>query len=37
MLNNSVILKTYNNELDEIIIAFMDQTGRALEVEEKLI
>ena len=29
-----VFLKTYNTEFDEIIITFMDQNGRPLEIED---
>ena len=32
-----MFLKTCNTEFDEIIITFMDQNGRPLEIEEKLI
>ena len=31
-LSNLVFLKTYNTEFDEIIITFMDQDGRLLEI-----
>ena len=31
-----VFLKTYNTELDEIIITFTDQNGRALEIKDKV-
>ena len=34
--SNLVRLKTYNTEFDEIIITFMDQNGRPLEVEDKV-
>ena len=34
-LSNLVFLKTYNTELDEIIITFTDQNCRPLEIEEK--
>ena len=34
--NNSVFLKTYNTGFDEIIIAFTDQNGRPLEIENKV-
>ena len=34
--SNLVILKTYNTEFDEIIITFMDQNGRPLEIEDKV-
>ena len=30
--SNLVFLKTYNTEFDEIIITFMDQDGRLLEI-----
>ena len=33
---NSVFLKIYNTEFDEIIITFTDQNGRALEIEDKV-
>ena len=33
---NLVILKTYNRVLDEIIIRFMDQNSRPLEVQDKV-
>ena len=29
-------MKTYNTEFDEIIITFMDQNGRLLEIENKV-
>ena len=32
----AVFLKTYNSEFDEIIIAFNDQNGRLLEIEDKV-
>ena len=32
-----MFLKTYDTESDEIIITIADQTGRLLEVEDKLI
>ena len=35
-LHNLVFLKTYNTEFDEIIITFMDQNGRPLEIENKV-
>ena len=28
--------KTYNTDFDEIIITFIDQNGRPLEIEEKV-
>ena len=31
-----VFLKTYNTEFDGIIITFMDQSGRPLEIEIKV-
>ena len=31
-----VFLKTYNTSFDEIIITFMDQNGRPLEIEDNL-
>ena len=34
--SNLVFLKTYNTEFDEIIIIFMDQNGRLLEIEGKV-
>ena len=34
--SNWVFLKTYNTELDEIIITFTDQNGRMLEIEDKV-
>ena len=34
--SNLVFLKTYNTEFDEIIITFMDQNGRTLEIEDKV-
>ena len=33
---NLVFLKTYNTVLDEIIITFMDQNSRTLEVQDKV-
>ena len=33
-LSNSVILKTYNTDFDEIMITFTDQNGRPLEIEK---
>ena len=35
-LNNSLFLKSYNTEFDEIIITFTDQIGRPLEIEDKV-
>ena len=32
--SNLVFLKTYNTEIDEIIITFSDQNGRLLEIED---
>ena len=32
--SNLVFLKTYNTEIDEIIITFLDQNGRLLEIED---
>ena len=34
--SNLVFLKTYNTELDEIIIPFTDQNGRLLQTEDKV-
>ena len=34
--SNSVPLKTYNTEFDEIIITFTDKNGRPLEIEGKV-
>ena len=34
--NNLVFLKTYNTQFDEIIIAFTNKNGRALEIEDKV-
>ena len=34
--SNLVFFKTYNTEFDEIIITFMDQNGRSLEIEYKV-
>ena len=34
--NYLVFLKTYNTEFDEIIIKFMNQNGRLLEIEDKV-
>ena len=33
--SNLVFLKTYNTGFDEIIITFMDQNHRLLEIEDK--
>ena len=33
--SNLVFLKTCNTEFDEIIITFMSQNGRPLEIEDK--
>ena len=33
--SNLVFLKTYNTEFNKIIIIFMDQNGRPLEIENK--
>ena len=33
--SNSVFLKTYNTEFDGIIITFINQNGRPLEIEDK--
>ena len=33
---NLVFLKSYNTEFHEIIITFMNQKGRPLEIEEKV-
>ena len=33
---NLVFLKIYNTEFDEIIITFMDQNGRPLEIKDKV-
>ena len=35
-LSNLVFLKIYNTGFDEIIITFMDQNGRPLEIEDKV-
>ena len=32
--SNLVFLKTYNTEIDEIIITFSDENGRLLEIED---
>ena len=34
--SNLLFLKTYNTEFNGIIIPFMDQKGRPLEIEEKV-
>ena len=34
--SNFVFLKTCNTDYDEIIIAFTDQNGRLLEIEDKV-
>ena len=34
--SNSVFLKTYSREFDEIIITFTDQNGSLLEIEDKV-
>ena len=34
--SNSVFLKTYNTEFDEITITFTDQNGRPLDIEQKI-
>ena len=34
--SNLVFLKTYNTEIDEIIVTFTDQNGRLLEIEDKV-
>ena len=34
--SNLVFLKTCNPQFDEIIITFMDQNGRLLEMEDKV-
>ena len=31
-----MFLKTYNTEFDEIIITFIDQNDRPLEIEDKV-
>ena len=31
-----VFLKTYNTEVDEIIMIFTDQNGQPLEIEDKV-
>ena len=33
--SNSVFLKTYNTDFDEIIITFTDKNGMPLEIEDK--
>ena len=34
--SNLVFLKTYNTEIDEIIITFTDRNGRPLEMQDKV-
>ena len=34
--SNLVFLKTFNTELDEILITFTSQNGRLLEIEDKV-
>ena len=34
--SNLMFLKTYNTAFDEIIIKFMDQSGRPLEIKDKV-
>ena len=34
--SNLVLLKTYNTEFGDIIITFMGQNGRPLEIEDKV-
>ena len=34
--SNTVFLKTYITKFDDIIIAFTDQKGRLLEIEDKV-
>ena len=34
--SNLVFLKTFNSELDKIIITFMNQDGRLLEIGDKV-
>ena len=34
--SNIVILKTYSTEFDKIIITFIDQNGRVIEIEGKV-
>ena len=34
--SNLVFFKTYNTEFNEIIIPFIDQNGRPLEIEDKV-
>ena len=38
MLNQAIqfFLKTYNTEFDDIVITFIDQNGRTLEIEDKI-
>ena len=33
---NNIFLKTFNSELEEITIWFIDQTSRSLEIEDKI-
>ena len=33
---NLMFLKNYNSEFDDITITFMDQSGRPLEIEDKV-
>ena len=35
--SNLVFFKTYSTEFDEIIITFMDQSSRPLDIERKLL
>ena len=34
--SNSVFLKTYNTEFDNIIMIFIDQNCRLVEIEDKI-
>ena len=34
--SNFVFLKSYNTEFDEIMITFMDQNSRSLEIKNKV-
>ena len=34
--SNLVFLKTYNTEFDEIIITFMNQNSRPIQIEDKV-
>ena len=34
--SNLAFLKVYKTEFDEIIITFMDQNGRQIEIEDKV-